>query len=71
MLAVELVKNRRTKVPAKKEQEKVLQKAFKKGLVMLPGGESTIRVIPPLTISRDEFEKGLNILEDVLRDVRL
>jgi 4-aminobutyrate aminotransferase len=67
MLAAELVKNRKTKVPAKKETVRILHHAFRKGLILLSCGVSTIRIIPPLTITKEDFEKGLDILEGVLK----
>ncbi|MBI5884628.1 aminotransferase class III-fold pyridoxal phosphate-dependent enzyme, partial [archaeon] len=41
MLAVELVKDRKTKEPAVKERDLVVEKALRKGLVLLPAGESS------------------------------
>lgn len=69
MLAMELVKDRKTKTPAKKETQKVLNHAFRKGLILLSCGVSTIRLIPPLTITREDFEKGLDILEGVVKKI--
>jgi len=69
MLAVELVKSRRTKAPAKHEAVKALHKAFHNGLLLLPGGESTIRVIPPLIITKEDFETGLEILRATLKEL--
>jgi 4-aminobutyrate aminotransferase len=69
MLALELVRDRKTKAPAIKEAGKVLDRAFRRGLILLSCGVSTIRLIPPLTITREDFEKGLDILESVLKKV--
>ncbi|MGD0729527.1 MAG: aminotransferase class III-fold pyridoxal phosphate-dependent enzyme [Candidatus Micrarchaeaceae archaeon] len=63
MIGVEIVKNKRTKEHGVKEREKLLEIALKNGLLMLPCGESTIRIIPPLTISETNIEKGLDIFE--------
>ncbi len=67
MLAIELVKNKKTKEPAVKEREKVLEESFSNGLLMLPAGESTIRIIPPLTMSVQHIDKGLDVLEDAIK----
>ena len=69
MIGVELVKNRKTKEHAVKEREQIVKTAFKNGLVLLTCGESTIRIIPPLTISEDSIEKGMGILEKSLKAV--
>jgi len=69
MLALELVKDKKSKTPAKKETQKVLNHAFRHGLILLSCGVSTVRIIPPLTITREDFEKGLDILEGVLKKI--
>jgi 4-aminobutyrate aminotransferase len=70
MIGVELVKSRKTKEHAIKEREEIVKKAFKNGLVLLTCGESTIRIIPPLTMSESSIEKGVCILEDSLKAAR-
>jgi len=66
LLALEFVKSRETKEPATKASEKILNSCFKKGLVTLHAGESTVRLVPPLVIPKEDFDKGLHILTDVL-----
>lgn len=70
MLAVELVKDGKTKEPATEEREKALFEAFDSGLLLLPGGRSTLRIAPPLIITKDEFERGLEILREILQGLR-
>lgn len=69
MIGVELVKSKKTKEPAVKERELILGHAFRNGLLLLPAGESTIRIIPPLTISDAVLEKGMDIFEEAVRAV--
>ncbi len=64
MLAIELVNNKSDKVPIPDVRERILEHAFERGLLLLPAGESTIRIIPPLNISDDALEKGFDILEE-------
>ncbi len=66
MLAIELVKDRKTKEPAVKERDSIMERCFYDGLLMLPAGVSTIRIIPPLTMSMHNIEEGLGILESVV-----
>ena len=68
-LAIEFVKNKKTKVPAPKERDKVIEECFYNGLILLPTGESSIRVIPPLTISDGSLNRGLDILDDAIMKV--
>ncbi len=67
MIGVELVRNRKTKEPAIEERERITKAAFKNGLLLLPCGESTIRIAPPLTISEYSINKGLDMLEAAIR----
>ncbi len=67
MLAIELVKDKRSKTPGVKERSAVLQRCFQNGLVLLPCGASTIRIIPPLTMSVEHIDRGLDILEDAIK----
>ncbi len=69
MIGVELVKNKDTKEPASKELAKVLNEAFKRGVLVIGAGLSALRIAPPLNISIEVAEKALSILEDILRKV--
>lgn len=69
MIGVEFVKDRNTKEPAQKERDDIITESFNNGLVMLPAGESTIRIIPPITISPKKLEEGLDILESAVAKI--
>ncbi|HJX22991.1 MAG TPA: acetyl ornithine aminotransferase family protein [Candidatus Bathyarchaeia archaeon] len=69
MIGIELVKDRRTKEPATHARDKIVLKAFESGLVVLPAGESTIRLSPPLIIAREDIDTGLRILGKTLEGV--
>ncbi len=70
MIGIELVRYKKTKEPAHRETVDALNRAFKKGLLLLSAGTSTVRLAPPLVITKEEFEQGLNILADVLKKVK-
>ncbi len=63
MQAVELVRDRETKVPAKEETDAVVREAFARGLVLLTCGRSTIRFCPPLVVTRAECDRALEVLD--------
>ncbi len=69
MVGVEFVKDRKTKEPANKERDQIIKEAFNNGLVMLPAGQSTIRITPPITISPKKLNEGLDILEDSIAKI--
>jgi 4-aminobutyrate aminotransferase/(S)-3-amino-2-methylpropionate transaminase len=68
MWALELVKDRATKAPAKEETNQVTQKAYERGLLTITAGTygNVIRTLMPLVISDDELREGLDVLEAVL-----
>jgi 4-aminobutyrate aminotransferase len=69
MVGVELVKDRVTKERASDLRDRVVQGAFRKGLLLLGCGENTIRFCPALTIGADEVDTGLSIFEQTLREL--
>ena len=69
MIGVELVKDRESKEPAKKEVEEVILNSLKEGLILLPAGISSIRFAPPLVIDEETAENGLEIFERVLAEI--
>ena len=69
MVAVELVKDRETKEPAKEWRAEVIKCAFEKGLLLLGCGENSIRFCPALTVSPEEVDMCLSIFEEALNKV--
>jgi 4-aminobutyrate aminotransferase len=68
MVGVEFVEDEK-KTPARQERDKLLDEAFRKGLLLLGAGESSIRLAPPMVITREEIDTGLSILEDCLKSL--
>jgi 4-aminobutyrate aminotransferase-like enzyme len=44
----------------------IIDAAREMGLLMLSAGDHTLRLLPPLTITRAELERGIDILYSVL-----
>ncbi|MBC7334628.1 MAG: aminotransferase class III-fold pyridoxal phosphate-dependent enzyme, partial [Actinobacteria bacterium] len=67
-LAVELVKDRKTKEPAISETEFIREKCYDEGLLFQTGGYLYNRLlfIPALTITKDSIDRAISILKDVL-----
>jgi len=63
------VTNRHTKKHNKKIRDLMLRKCFENGLLLLSGGDSTIRFCPPLITTSEQIEVGLEIFSDVLKTV--
>jgi 4-aminobutyrate aminotransferase/(S)-3-amino-2-methylpropionate transaminase len=71
MMAVELVRSRTTKEPAKEETGKVLRLAMERGVLALSAGVlgNVIRVLAPLVITEAQQDEALDLLEESLAQV--
>lgn len=68
MLAIELVKDRRTKEPASEVTQSIVDWCYRHGLVILKAGTygNCIRFLMPLTITDEDLDEGIAILEEAL-----
>jgi 4-aminobutyrate aminotransferase/(S)-3-amino-2-methylpropionate transaminase len=68
MAGIELVKDRKSKKPASKETIQAVQEAYKRGVIVNPGGtfENVIRISPPLVITKEQLDCGLDILDETI-----
>jgi 4-aminobutyrate aminotransferase len=71
MIGMELVKDRAAKNPAKDEAQELMQRSFRKGLLLLTCGESTIRFCPPLVITKDQARSAVKIMDEVLNEIAI
>jgi 4-aminobutyrate aminotransferase len=67
MIGVEIVE--RGREPAPELRERILEEAFRRGLLLLGCGKSTIRLAPPLVIDGEDAEIAATILEESIRAV--
>jgi len=67
MIGIELVKDRKTKEPAVDERNKLVSDAFKKGLLLLGAGPCSIRIAPPLILTKEQADSGLDIVIELLK----
>jgi len=47
-------------------RERILERAFERGLLLLGCGKSTIRLAPPLVIDREDAETAAAILDQAI-----
>ena len=69
MAAVEFVKDPETKEPAAQEVEDITNKCFKRGVAIITAGKSAMRFAPPLIITHDLIDEGLEIFEGAVKEV--
>lgn len=68
MIAVEFVKPGTDKAPYTAAVRRILDRALAGGLLLYPCGRwaQTIRLIPPLTITRQQVDEGLAIFREAV-----
>jgi 4-aminobutyrate aminotransferase len=66
MIGIELVRDQQTRERAPAARNRVLELAFQRGLLVLGAGENSIRLAPPLTITRDQAGFAVDVLEECL-----
>ncbi len=69
MMGVELVRDQKTKERAGAERDRVVEACFEKGLLLLGCGENTVRISPPLIITREQADIAMDILESAIAAV--
>jgi 4-aminobutyrate aminotransferase len=63
MLAVEWVKDPESKVRAPELRDQIIQECYQRGLLVLGCGQNNLRFSPPLTVTRNDVDEALQILE--------
>ena len=65
MIGVEIVKD--GKEPNRELALKILRESFKRGVLIISAGLSVIRFAPPLTITKDAVDEGVELFEEALK----
>ena len=69
MIGIELVRDRQTKERAGQERDALVTAAFQRGLLVLGAGANIVRVSPPLTLTREQADIAVGILNDALYEI--
>jgi 4-aminobutyrate aminotransferase len=69
MIGAEIVTDKRTRKHGKEEAKEIMLRCWKRGVAIITSGTSTLRVAPPLNITTELIDAGLDIVEDVIREV--
>jgi 4-aminobutyrate aminotransferase len=69
MVGVEFVKDVETKEPDPKLRNKLLEQAFKEGLMLLGAGKNSIRLCPPLIIQQDQIDMAMEIIDSAWKKI--
>jgi len=69
MIGFELVQDQNSKERAPELRDRIQDMAFERGLLVLGAGRNTIRLCPPLIITRDQADFAIDTLEECLKQV--
>ena len=56
-----------TQLPPSTERDEIVQECFRRGLLMLGCGVSTLRFCPPLVVTKEQCDTVISILDGVLQ----
>ena len=69
MIGVEIVKDQKTKEYGADLRDKIVEAAFTKGVLLLGCGPSTVRIAPPLVVTREQADVAVDVLEEAIAKV--
>ena len=69
MIGIELVRDRHTKERAASERDALVMAAFRRGLLVLAAGANTIRLSPPLVVTKEQAQTAVRILDEALAEI--
>jgi 4-aminobutyrate aminotransferase len=69
MIGVEIVKDKTTKEYGAAERDRIVEMAFERGILFLGCGPSTVRICPPLVVTKEQADVAVDVLEDCIKQV--
>src|SRR5882757_892284 len=66
MIGVDIVKDKVTKEYAAAERDRIVELAFERGVLFLGCGPSSIRLCPPLVVTKEETDVAVDVLEECI-----
>lgn len=66
MIGVEINKDKRSKQPVPDVRDRIVELAFERGVLFLGAGESSVRISPPLIVTREQTDVAMDVLEECI-----
>ena len=67
MIGIEFVRDQTTKERDAESRDRMEMLAFERGLLVLGAGQNTLRLCPPLTLTKDQADFAVDTLEECLK----
>ena len=69
MIGIEMVRDQETRERAPELRDRLEKMCFDRGVLVLGAGPNTLRICPPLVISKDQADFALDTIEQCLREM--
>jgi 4-aminobutyrate aminotransferase len=69
MIGVEIVTDKKARTRAGAERDRIVEMAFERGILFLGCGPNTIRISPPLVVTKEQADIAVDILEECIQAV--
>ena len=69
MIGIEFVTDKQVKTPAGEQRDHIVEMAFERGVLFLGCGANTMRICPPLIVTKQQADVALDILEECIVQV--
>lgn len=69
MIGMEIVADKENSKPAPDKASEIIMRSWRRGVAVITCGVSTVRIAPPLDITRELVDSALDIIVDVVKDV--
>ena len=66
MIGVEIVTDKKAKTPGGAERDRIVELAFERGVLFLGCGPNSIRVAPPLVVTKEQADIAMDVLEECI-----
>jgi 4-aminobutyrate aminotransferase len=67
MIGIDIVKDKVTKEYGNAERDRIVEMAFERGVLFLGCGPSSIRLCPPLVVTKDQADVAVKVLEECIK----
>ena len=66
MIGVEIVTDKQTRGKAHEQRDRIVELAFERGVLFLGSGENSIRIAPPLIVTKEQVDVAIDVLEECI-----
>jgi 4-aminobutyrate aminotransferase len=66
MIGIEIVTDKKTKAQGVEQRDRIVELAFERGVLLLGCGPNSVRLSPPLIVSKEQADIALDVLEECI-----